>query len=56
MSFGVTLQTNCFPCRRYLGRGVDDNSLERLLVPETVPLSEDIVTFTNQILQQSSKK
>lgn len=52
----VTGQTLYFSCRRFLGKGVDDNSLERLLVPEIVPRNENIVRFVNRTMQQSTKK
>lgn len=40
----VCLTQDCagrFPCGRWLGRGVDDDSTERLLVGELVPRSMD---------------
>ncbi|GAB6019185.1 hypothetical protein CHUAL_000804 [Chamberlinius hualienensis] len=37
----VTSHTYKFPCGRWLGKGVDDGSTERLLVGELVPLTAD---------------
>jgi hypothetical protein len=37
----VTGQTFKFPCGRWLGRGIDDGSTERLLVGALVPKSID---------------
>ena len=34
-------QTYVFPCHRWLGRNVDDNSVERLLVAEPIPPAGD---------------
>ena len=52
----IFAQTLCFPCRRFLGKGVDDNSIERLLVPENIPRNEDIIKFANRLLQQNAKR
>ncbi|XP_013380096.1 DENN domain-containing protein 5B isoform X2 [Lingula anatina] len=37
----ITGHTYKFPCGRWLGKGIDDGSIERLLVGELVPLTTD---------------
>ncbi|CAF0736302.1 unnamed protein product [Brachionus calyciflorus] len=46
----ITGHINRFPCGRWLGKGVDDDSLERLLIAETVDFSE-AYDLTNVRLQ-----
>lgn len=38
----ITGHTYKFPCGKWIGKGVDDGSLERLLVGELLPLSQEV--------------
>uniref|UniRef100_A0A914ZSH5 DENN domain-containing protein 5A n=1 Tax=Parascaris univalens TaxID=6257 RepID=A0A914ZSH5_PARUN len=52
----VTGQTYRFNCGRWFGRGVDDGSLERLLVAEILPqVDPDAVILANGMIDRSSK-
>nr|CAB3237349.1 DENN domain-containing protein 5A-like [Phallusia mammillata] len=48
-----TGQTYVLPCFRWLGRNVDDNSIERLLLAEIVPHGENV---TNSISRMAAKR
>ncbi|CAK8683308.1 unnamed protein product [Clavelina lepadiformis] len=52
----TTGQTCCFSCRRWLGKGVDDGSLERLLVAEVIPRKMDVLKFANNLSHSNSKR
>ncbi|XP_070536511.1 DENN domain-containing protein 5B-like isoform X2 [Ptychodera flava] len=43
----LTAHTYKFPCGRWLGKGVDDGSLERLLVGEVIPSTTDTEDILN---------
>lgn len=52
----VTGQTYRFNCGRWFGRGVDDGSLERLLVAEILPqVDPDAEILANGMIDRSSK-
>ncbi|KHN87955.1 DENN domain-containing protein 5A [Toxocara canis] len=52
----VTAQTYRFNCGRWFGRGVDDGSLERLLVAEILPqVDPDAEVLANGMIERSSK-
>jgi hypothetical protein len=38
-----------FPCGRWLGKGVDDDSLERLLIAESISFNETYGNFVYKI-------
>ena len=46
----ITLQSGTyrFPCGRWLGKGVDDGALERLLIAELVPPTTDTAGMNAQ--------
>jgi len=52
----VTGQVYAFPCFRSLGRGVDDNSIERLLVAHQLPLYCNIHDHIDSLANEASKR
>jgi DENN domain-containing protein 5 len=42
----ITGYIHKFPCGRWLGRGIDDDSLERLLIEEPLNLNESYLCGT----------
>ena len=55
-TYSVTfLQCFSFPCGRWLGRSIDDGSIERLLVAEIVPSTTDHAGNTMVLIRYSAK-